>query len=251
MNHAIDVESLLQEVSSENPCGEDLEYDPDFLAMSQAAESKAEHQMGDSIVPAQEADWRTVKSKALDMFKRTQDIRIAVLLARALVVTDGLIGMHDGFNLVRGMIDRHWDGLHPQLDPEDDNDPTMRVNTLLNLCGQDSMIRPIREVELVNVKGLGRYTFRDYLVAVGELPAPPATEQAPPGLAEIEAAFTGCELEGLQEFADAVRQSLELVGSIESLLMEKVGASDAISFSPVVGPLKCRNSRIPNAGPGK
>ena len=66
----INVEELLQEVSPDVPCGEDLEYDPEFGEMTRAAEGKPEQQMGDSVVPAEDPDWRDVRDKALSIFSR-------------------------------------------------------------------------------------------------------------------------------------------------------------------------------------
>ena len=64
---SLDIKSLLAEISPENPCGEDLEYDPAFGDMERAAQGKPEQQMGDALVPAQEADWPEVKSKAMPL----------------------------------------------------------------------------------------------------------------------------------------------------------------------------------------
>ncbi len=238
MNHAISVDDLLQEISPENPCGDDLEYDPDFVAMDQASRGKEEQQVGESVVPGEAPDWRTVKSKALDLFTRTKDLRVAIYLTRALVAIDGLVGLYDGLKLVEGLIERYWDDFHPKLDPEDDNDPTTRVNTLLNLCGQETMLRPLRGVEIASAKGIGRFSFSDFLVAEGKLPAPVQEEGPPPDMAVIDAAFMDCDLEILQEKAEATRESTGLVDSIESALMNKVGPTHAVGFGPVTELLK-------------
>jgi len=233
MNHVINTEELLQEVSPDAPCGEDLEYDLEFAAMEQASEGKAAQQVGDSIIPATDPDWRTVKSKALDLLQRTKDLRIAVYLTQAMVSIDGLVGLHDGLTLVLGLIERYWDDFQPKLDPDDNNDPTIRVNTLLNLCGQESMLRLIRDVELAKAKGLGRVSLRDHLIAEGKMPVPEDVDTPPQGLAELGVTFMSCDLEELQEKAEAVEQSIGLVDSIESTLMEKVGDSHAVSFTPI------------------
>ncbi|MFH1843610.1 MAG: type VI secretion system protein TssA [bacterium] len=238
MNHVINTDELLQEVSPEAPCGEDLEYDPEFVAMEKASEGKAVQQVGDSIIPAQDPNWRSVKNKALELNQRTKDLRVAVYLTQAMVPIHGLVGLHDGLTLVLGLIERYWDDFHPKLDPDDNNDPTIRVNTLLNLCGQTTMLRLIREVELASAKGLGQVLFRDYLIAEGKLPVPEDTETPPPGLAELGVTFMGCDLEELQEKAEAVEQSIGLVEAIESALMEKVGASHAVAFTPIIEILK-------------
>jgi type VI secretion system protein ImpA len=238
MNSSLSVEDLLREVSPENPCGEALEYDPDFVAMEQASQAKEERKVGDSVIPAEEADWQTVKGKALALFGRTKDLRVAVYLTRSLVPIDGAVGLLDGLKLILGLMERYWDDVHPRLDPEDNNDPTLRVNTLQNLFGQETMLRPVREMELVETKGVGRFSFRDVLVAEGKMPAPEEPDAPIPGLAEIEAAFMGCDLEDLQRKAEAVKTSIGTVESIESTLTEKVGHTQAVGFSPIAELLK-------------
>ena len=59
------IDSLLQPVSADAPCGADLEYDPAFLELDRLSESKPEQQMGSTIVPAQEPDWKEVGNRAL------------------------------------------------------------------------------------------------------------------------------------------------------------------------------------------
>ncbi len=238
MDHVIDTEDLLQAVSPEAPCGDDLEYDEEFVAMERASLGKEKQQVGDSIVAAEPADWRLVKRKSLDLFKRTKDLRVAIYLTRALVPVDGLVGLHDGLKLVLGLIEHHWEEFHPKLDPDDNNDPMIRVNTLLNLCGNETMLRPIREIELASARGLGRITYRDVLIADGKLPAPESADTPALGTADVEAIFMSADLENLQEKAEAVLQSMGLVESIESALMNRVGANQAVGFSAIVDLLK-------------
>ncbi len=52
----IDAESLLQGVSEELPCGEDLEYDAAFGELERASRGKPEQAMGDTVVAAEPAD---------------------------------------------------------------------------------------------------------------------------------------------------------------------------------------------------
>lgn len=238
MNHVLNVDDLLQGVSPEAPCGEDLEYDAEFVAMEQAARGKEEQQMGDSVSPAEDGDWREVKNKALGLFKRSKDLRVAVYLTRALTKTDGLVGLHDGLDLVQGLLERYWDGLHPLLDPEDHNDPTIRVNTLLNLNGNETMLQPIREVELVAAKGLGRFRYLDLLIAEGKAPAPANPDVQPPSTAAIDAAFMACDLEELEERSEAAAGAVQLVAAIETTLMNQVGASHAVGMEPLVNLVK-------------
>jgi len=128
---AIDVAGLLEPVSAESPCGEDLEY-AGVMELDRLAQGRPEQEIGGTLVPAEEPDWREVHRLALELSASTRDLRVLVRLAQALLRTDGFPGLRDGVALLRGVVERYWDGLYPPLDP-DDRDPTFRVNTLASL----------------------------------------------------------------------------------------------------------------------
>ena len=48
-----DMDALLAEISPDQPCGEDLEYDPTFGDLERAARGKTEQSMGDSVIPGE------------------------------------------------------------------------------------------------------------------------------------------------------------------------------------------------------
>ena len=102
----IDTESLLEAISAEQPAGPDLEYDPDFLALVEAASGSPERRMGDSVVPAQEPDWRRILKLGTGLLRRSKDLRAAVPITRALLQVHGLSGLDEGLGLVRGLVNR-------------------------------------------------------------------------------------------------------------------------------------------------
>src|SRR5215208_6225341 len=97
---AFDVEALLAPVSAENPCGENLEYDADYVVMEQAAMGKPEQQFGTTVIPAEEPDWREVQTQALTLLPKSKDLRIGVYLTRAAARTDGFSGLAGGLELL-------------------------------------------------------------------------------------------------------------------------------------------------------
>ncbi len=52
----IDVESLLSEIAADAPCGEDLEYDSQFVEMEKQSQGTPERQYGDTIIPGEPPD---------------------------------------------------------------------------------------------------------------------------------------------------------------------------------------------------
>jgi len=252
---AIDVTVLLESLSPESPCGDDLEYDATFGELERAAQGKPEQQFGDTIVPAEDPDWNQVRQLALDLFSRTRDLRVAVYLARGAVHASGMLGLRDSLEVVHGLLDRFWDEVHPRLDPDDDNDPTLRINTLASLCDSDGMLSLLREAPLVSSRALGQFSLRDVKVADGSLIA--SGDEHVPDMAGIDAAFMDCNLEELQETAEAANRSIELIEMIESTVSDRVGAGFGVNLeslrqvvreaSRVLGD---RLSRRGVAGPG-
>jgi len=235
---SLDLDQFLKDISTESPCGEDLEYDPEFGEMERAAQGKPDQQIGDTLIPAQDAEWLTVKSKAVSLFDRTKDIRVAVYLTRALLHTEGLFGLRDGLSLIQGLLENHWENVHPQLDPADNNDPTLRINTLTALCDPVTVLHNIREATLVNSSALGRFSLRDILITLGKLSLPTGSDEKAVETSTINAAFMDAPLDDLQNTADTIRQSIECVSAIESQLMDKVGSSHMADFSTLPNLLK-------------
>lgn len=226
----IDVEQLLEQVSDEAPTGEDLEYDPAFGEMARAAEGRPAQEMGDSVVEAEEPDWRSVGKIATELLSRSKDLRVGVLLIRASLNTDGMVGISDGLEVTRRMLDQYWDNLHPQLDPDDDNDPIMRINTLASLTDRDTMLAEIRKTPLVSSRALGRFSLRDVEIATGAVQAPEG-EQELPSIEGIDAAFMDADLDELKVTADAIDAAIDSVEAIETFVTEKVGADRAADLS--------------------
>jgi len=234
----IDVDSLLNQVSVDLPCGENLEYDPEFGEMERATHGKPEQQIGDTLIQAEEANWPAVKKKGVSLFSRTKDLRAGVYLTQALLHTDGLTGLRDGLKLIQGLLEKYWDTVHPQLDPADNNDPTLRINSLLTLCDPVTVLQSIREATIVKSSAFGRITLRDILVAMGKFSLPAGTKEKILEQSTIDTAFMIAQLDELQITADAIRQSIASVAAIESLLMDKVGAKKMADFSALPDLLK-------------
>lgn len=232
----LDVAALLGEIAPDKPCGDNLEYDPTFLAMEQAAQGKPEQQFGGTVVPAEDPNWREVQSHALDLLTRTKDLRVVVQLARAVLNTSGLTAFCQTLALIRGLVERYWESFHPQLDPEDGNDPTLRVNLLVSLCDSATTLTYLRKTPLVSSRTVGRFSWRDWAIGKGDLPAPAGAE--PPSVATIEAAFMDCDLNELQATAQAARDAIEHVTAIEAGMTAQVGAGRAASLAELNGALK-------------
>jgi type VI secretion system protein ImpA len=224
----VNVDDLLNEIQPDQPCGENLEYDAAFIAFLKLAAGKPEQVMGKTTIPGEAPDWREVEKAALALSSRTHDLRVGLLLTESQLHTRYYAGLRTGLTLIEGMLERYWDTLNPPLDPEDDNDPTMRVNIISTLIDPARFLHVLRTVPLVQSPSVGRFSLWDLAVAKGDIPPPKGTE--PPKLELIEAAFTSSDLEVLQATALDIDQALERVKGVERTLTDRVGVSNSINL---------------------
>jgi type VI secretion system protein ImpA len=219
---------MLQELAGDTPCGPNLEYDPAFLELEQAALGKPEVQYGDTITPAVPPEWKVVKKLALELIARSRDLRIAMPLLRSLLALHGMPGFADGVSLVERLLAERWDSVHPQLDPDDGLDPMLRINSLATLADAATVLRELKECAFVQLPGLGPLSLRGLEMASGELPAPEG--QPPMALSSIEAALCDVDPERLKEAVEAAARAHDSVVNIEVLLVRQVGSSQALNL---------------------
>jgi type VI secretion system protein ImpA len=232
----IDIEAMLRDVEADMPCGPNLEYDPEFVALEQEALGKPEVQYGDTITPAVPPDWKIIRSLALALLERSRDLRLAVHLVRANLALSGIEGLADGVALIERLLEERWDSVHPELDPDDDLDPTLRINSLAILADTGTLVREVKEATLVLLPGLGPFTLKMLEVANGE--QPPAAGQEKIALGSIEGALADVDPGRFEADLDALARVLASVVNIEVTLVRQVGSSQALNLDALTRPLR-------------
>jgi type VI secretion system protein ImpA len=240
----VDIESYLEAIDSENICGEDLQYDAEFIALEQAIKGKPEQQVGDTIQAAEPPNWREVKKSAEQLLSRTRDLRVLISFLRALTATEGFTGFNDGMALIKALVELRWDSIYPQLDPDDDNDPTERVNILMSLCDHETILRPLQQTPLVESRGLGRFSLRDVFVATGKITV--SGNESSIASSTIDAAVQDSDLESLKQIFDAVSSGLDNLNALERFVTEQVGVNDAPNFGELRNLLKESKALLAN-----
>lgn len=228
---AINIDDYLQEITPDKVCGDDLQYDPAFIELEQAIKGKPEQQIGDTVIEAEPPNWRDIKKRAEALLSRTLDLRILICYLRALMALDGLLGLSDGLALLKATVVQRWDSLHPQLDPDDDNDPTERINVLMALCDYETLLKPLQQTPLVESKSLGRFNYRDISIASGKSTAT-ANEKAV-SQTTIDGAVQDSDVQYLQQTLQAITSSLDVLNQLENAITDFVGISEAPSFAPL------------------
>ncbi|MCF6232398.1 MAG: type VI secretion system protein TssA [Rhodobacteraceae bacterium] len=210
---------LLQSKGDDLPSGENLEYDPAFTDMEIAGQPGEESQIGEEIILAEDPDYRDLAEKSLVVLEQSHDIRAAVFLADAITHTQGLTGFADVTTYILGCLTEYWDTCHPELDEDDDNDPTMRINAVQGL-GQDStIIRSLRRTPLTDSRSFGKMSMREIDVAEGRMTAP-SDMTAVPDSAAVSAAFQDTEEEFLTGLLTAAQTAEDNIRAISATFDE-------------------------------
>ncbi|MFE8100787.1 type VI secretion system protein TssA [Brenneria goodwinii] len=158
----MDIETFLTPVTAEKPCGENLEYDADFQAMEQASQGKTEQQFGETIIPAEPADWTKVEKLAISLLARTKDLRVMLALTHAWTKRRGLPGYADGLLLIQKALLLYWESLYPQLEEYGERDPFYRINALAALSDKSALTATLRQAKLLR-NAADEITLRDAL----------------------------------------------------------------------------------------
>ncbi len=218
---------LLQSKGDDSPSGENLEYDPLFTEMELAGQPGEETQIGDKITEAEDPDYRDLAKTSLAVLEKSHDLRAAIFLADAVLHTEGLTGFAEATTYIRGCLEQFWDTCHPELDEDDDNDPTMRINAIQGLSGQPDglggpspVYRSVSRAPLTDSRSFGRLSLREIEIAEGMMTAPAGMENIP-DTATVSAAFQDTDEAQLVELLEAAKTSEENIRAISAVFDEQ------------------------------
>ncbi|MBD8093265.1 type VI secretion system protein TssA [Pseudomonas fluorescens] len=137
---------------SSRSCGRDLEYTAEFIALEQAVRTAETVEYGEHVYVAQAIDWPHVESLCRGLYEQTLDLRVMVLLTRALLERCGLNGFLGGLRLVAWLVRQRWESVHPQLVADDQFDPLIRINTLAELAVPATVIALLKRQVLARTE---------------------------------------------------------------------------------------------------
>jgi len=163
----IDLALWLNPLNGENPSGEDLRNDAAFHEMERLTEPqvKVVHDGGNkSSQSTTPVDWAAVLEKADELRSRGRDMRLLVIVARALANEEGLAGLAQGLTLIARTLEHYWDTMHPALRPSPSpRDAALRrINALLDLQnGQEGLLANLRQMVFFSPRAIGPVSGRD------------------------------------------------------------------------------------------
>jgi len=233
---SISVEALCQPISEELPSGENLEYDPEYLEMENLFQAKGESSIEVEGEEETGPDWKGVQGLATSLSKRTRDLHVQVYSTIASIHTGGILDFRDNLKVLFVYLSEFWDTVHPQLDPEDDNDPMLRLNTMQMLNDFNLMTSALDQVKLVELKGMGKFGVREIELAQGKVTHREGEEVT--DLNIIREAFSQAGGEYVDSLIEATAESIQLFSDLDAAWKEKADDPQGLLYDNVTSSLK-------------
>jgi type VI secretion system protein ImpA len=229
----INVDDLLKPVAYDKPCGEDFTYHPSFQNLETLSRGKPETQFSQ----AEDPDWKEVRDAALEVLGQSKHLTAGVILSVSLIKIGGLEGLRDGLATIRGMTEKFWNDVYPKLDPDDNNDPTERLNILNNLSSAGEPYKftsHVKQIVVCESPAMGRITLGQIIAAKDKVAKPDGKEGgSDPDMNQIQAAFRDAGPEAAKATLSLVAETIGHAQGIESFLDSTIGAGRGVNFEPL------------------
>lgn len=227
----INVEDLLKPVADDKPCGEDFTYHPSFQNLETLSRGKPETQFSQ----AEDPDWKEVRDAALEVLGQSKHLTAGVILTVSMVKIGGLEGLRDGLATVRGMTEKYWNDVYPKLDPDDNNDPTERLNILNNLSSGGEPYKftsHVKQIVLCESPAMGRITLGQIIAAKDKTAKPEGAKEGDsgPDMNQIQAAFRDAGPEAAKATLAMAAETIDHAKGIESFLDSTIGVGRGVNF---------------------
>lgn len=246
-----DFDSWLAPLNGDNPSGGSLREAPQFLEIERLMEPRVEVMRDERNNPVSQTrlpvDWTGVLRRADELRAQGRDLRLLVIVTRALTNERGLPGLADGLSLIARTLEDHWETMHPELraggTPRDA--ALRRINALAQLQNdQEGVLADLMDTTMLAPRGIGPLTGRDLQRAA--LDSRAAVAEAASGLNDAERAALATQHDqllnkvraGCAAMADQARPE------IEGLLAGARAASEALAAVE-----KALSARLDGAGP--
>ncbi|MCE6950761.1 type VI secretion system ImpA family N-terminal domain-containing protein [Cereibacter sphaeroides] len=184
----VELQGFLESVGADHPSGAELRNDARFHAIERLIEPahRAARVGAAASGSSIQVDWPQVIEDCRELAGSGRDLRLLVILLRALAAEEGLSGLTAGLDLMTETVSRYWDTLHPALREGSPAEAALRrINALRQIENPDTgLLGDLEFLPVIEVRGIGRITAGD--LAAAALSRSAALAEAPRGLGQKE-----------------------------------------------------------------
>jgi type VI secretion system protein ImpA len=235
----IDLERLLAPIPGDLPCGRNLRLVPgDMTFASLETMRREEDPAFDLAGKGKTADWKGVVAKCDEaLTSKSKDLQLAAYFAEGLARTQGFTGLREGLRVVHGLVELHWDQIHPGFE-DGEIVPGVRAKWLSWIGSSAEFRSTVKRIPISAVPGAPARSWLDYeesrrVDEASMLSDKTAfNEHVQAGRIsgeEWKAALASTSLDHLANVAADVRACHEQLGKLGALCEDKLGA-DSPSF---------------------
>jgi type VI secretion system protein ImpA len=237
----------LPPVSTDSPCGPDLdlEGDADFMNFLLTMEGQIPKNYYE--FKSQEFDFPGTFQIAEKLLRRTHDLRVLVFLVRFSILNRDLAVFAHWFAVIDWLLRNYWEELHPQ---SIDGDYSERLGQLASLDDPKSqiIILSLKYATLLETSREGSFSYRAQLIATGKEKPYVATkvnertgqqetsaEEKLTSGKSIERLLREVEVEKISNLFETLSGLDASIVSIETTTIARVGHERAIRFTRLRG----------------
>ena len=216
-----DGRDLVQPITADQPCGENLEDTPLLAAFD------AFRLFGQSTPVDPPPDWSEIRARALEGLDRSRDLRLLAHLGTAALRTDGVPAFAETLDVASRWLETYWTQTYPLID----EDAIVRRNALNCFADRMATVEGLRRAPLVSNRQHGTFSLRDIDIAAGV--QPPSDGDLRPEEAVIDAAFAAMPLDELTQLQQSVTGARAALTRIDERMRQGGGPEAAPSFDPL------------------
>src|SRR5688572_20079167 len=150
-------QALLQPITADQPCGENLEDTPLLASFD------AYRVFGKQTPLDPPPEWAAIRARALEALSKSKDIRLLAYLGTAMLRTDGLPAFTDTLKVASQWLQTFWAETYPLIDEA----AILRRNALNYFADPMAVIDGLRRMPLVASRQHGTFSLRDLDIATG------------------------------------------------------------------------------------
>lgn len=219
-------------ISDDDPCGPDLEDDPDFMNVTARLEVALPTQYfrrdedGRQVAFDRSGiEFPAAFSDLGKLLARSRDLRLLVLGGKLAILNRDVPGFADCLTTIATLLAQQWEAVHPRAT---DGDHIMREVALQSLDELPTVVLPLQHAPLFVSRRIGPFAFRSQLVATGETKLVEGEQHPDQGM--IQAALGDIDIDDLTATLARVRAITDALAGIRAIWLERVGGDHALSF---------------------
>ncbi len=211
----VDWASLVEPLEGD-PVGPDLSYDAGRVAIEDAFATSASGERDGEV------NWHAILDQVQAQAARTRDLWLGIYWARAGAMAGSLAAVAEGTQLLAGLAETHWEGVHPQLD---EVGFLGRKSACDGLARHAEFVQPLRRVVLIAHPRLGSYSASDLDRFEQEGDAAEGYGLFRAAIEQIDDETIDAAIDTLDTIRDAIRR-------VDRVLTDNAGDDTGTDFAP-------------------